>query len=141
MIAPRPLLSIVLASCNQLNSLKMTLGTLESNPPGVPFEVLVGDCSVDEATGQFLAAQAEKGTIRTLSSIKGEGRTEARNRAAGAAWGRYLMFLDPGMIVGQNWWRSLVRTLEMDPVVGAVSGKILVTDGRIHFSEAASGPA
>ena len=134
MIAPRPIISIVLTSCNQLNSLKLTLDSLETNPAGVPFEILVRDCWAEEATGQFLAAQAEKGAIRLLSSGRGEGRTAARNRAAGAAAGRFLMFLDPGMIVGPEWWRPLVRTLEMDPAVGAVSGKILLSDGRIDHA-------
>ena len=134
MIAPRPILSIALTTCNQLNSLKLTLGSLESNSAGVSCEILVRDCGTDEATGQFLTAQAEKGAIRLLSPGRGEGRTEARNRAAGAAAGRFLMFLDPGVIVGLNWWDSLVSTLEMDPEVGAVSGKILVTDGRIDHA-------
>ena len=134
MNAPRPILSIVLTTCNQLNSLKLTIGSLESYPPDVPFEILVQDCGGDDGTGQFLTAQTEKGAIRALSSAKGQGRTAARNRTVENAEGRFLMFLDPGMIVGPNWWVSLVRTMEMDQAVGAVSGKILVTDGRIDHA-------
>ena len=134
MIAPRPIFSIILTTCNQLNSLKLTLDSLDSHPADVPFEILIRNCGSDEATDQFLAAQAEKGAIRVLSTTKGVGRTEARNRAAEAAVGNFLMFLDPGMIVGPGWWRALVRTLEMDPAVGAVSGKIIVTDGRIDHA-------
>lgn len=134
MIAPRPVLSIVVTTCNQLNSLKLTLGSLDLNPPELPFEVLALDCGSDEATGQFLAAQARKGTIHGLVTAEGIGRTAARNRAASTAEGQFLMFLDPGMIVGALWWSALVRTLEMDPEVGAVAGKILVTDGRIDHA-------
>jgi GT2 family glycosyltransferase len=134
MIAPRPILSIVLTTCNQVNSLKLTLGSLELNPPDIPFEVLVLDCGSDVATAQFLAVQAQKGTVQRLFTAEGVGRTAARNRVAGSASGRFLMFLDPGMIVGPHWWSALVQTLDMDPEVGAVAGKIIVTDGRIDHA-------
>ena len=44
------------------------------------------------------------------------------------------MFLDPGIIVGPRWWESLVRTLDKDPRVAAVAGKIILPDGRIDHA-------
>lgn len=134
MIAPRPLVSVVLAVCNQLNSLKLTLGSLASNPLPCRHEILALATDDDLLTDQFLAAQDEKGAIRRLEPVPGLTRTEARNRAAIAAGGEYLLFLDPGMIAGPGWADALIETLEQDVAVGAVAGRTILTDGRIDHA-------
>ncbi len=134
MIATRPHVSVIIAACNQLNSLKLTLGSLALNPLAVGSEILVISTTDDPLTDQFLAAQDEKGTIRWLSRASGASRTEARNRAAGAAMGKYLLFLDPGMVAGPGWADALVRTLDNDPFVGATAGKVILVDGRIDHA-------
>lgn len=134
MIAPRPTISVVVTVYNQLNSLKLTLNSLLAERPPVPIEVLVLDCGSTDGTDQFLAAQEENGRLRVLPPEPGAGRTRARNRAAGEAAGPILLFLDPGMIAGRDWWRAPLRTLERDPRVGIVGGTILIADGRIDHA-------
>lgn len=134
MIVPAPMLSVIVTSCNQLNHLKFTLLALKDQSPDVLTETIVVDCGSTDGTDQFLANQAEKGALRAILETGNEGRTAARNRGAWAANGRYLVFLDPGMIVAPRWWQSIVETLDMDPDIGAVGGKILLTDGRIDHA-------
>ena len=38
------------------------------------------------------------------------------------------------MIVGPRWWEAPLRTLDKDPQVGAVAGKIILPDGRIDHA-------
>ena len=134
MTAPAPTLSIVLASRNQLNSLKFTLLTLRDQPPAVPFEVIVVDCGSQDESAQFLATQAAKGQLRLVSGQARGGRTAARNLGAREAHGKFLMFLDPGVVVGPHWSESLLQTLEQDPLTGAVAGKIILPDGLIDHA-------
>jgi GT2 family glycosyltransferase len=134
MISPGTTLSIVIATQNQLNALKFTLLTLRDQQPDVPFEVIVVEQGCDAETEKFLAGVAEMGQIRTIVDDSEAGRTAARNRGARASRGRYLAFLDPGMVLGPHWWEAPVRTMDNDPLVGAVGGKVLVQDGRIDHA-------
>lgn len=134
MSVPGPLLSVVIVCRNQLNALKFTLSTLRAQAPAAPFEVIVVDQGSGDGSAQFLSGLAERAEVRLVSDATREGRAAARNRAARAARGRYLMFLDPGLVLGPQWSESLVETLERDPLVGAVAGKVILQDGRIDHA-------
>ena len=134
MQSPGPVVSVVLSSCNQLKQIKFTLLALMDQKPDIPHEIIVVDCGSTDGSDQFLADMAGGGKIRAIFEQAGKGRTPARNRGAHAAAGQYLMFLDPGMIVGPGWWESLVRTLDQDPRVGAVAGKVILADGSIDHA-------
>ena len=134
MNTPGPILSVVLGSCNQLNLLKFTLLALRDQKPDVPHEIIVVDCGSDDGTDQFLVGQASSGAIRAILDPEIKSRTSARNQGAHAAAGQFLMFLDPGMIVGPRWWEALLRTMDKDPRVGAAAGKIILPDGRIDHA-------
>ena len=134
MCAPETILSIILTSRNQLNALKFSLLALLDQQPDVPFEIIVVDCGSTDGTDQFLAGQAENGAIRAIFAADNKGRTAARNQGAHAAFGRYLMFLDPGVLVGPNWFDSLIRTLEKDPSLAATAGRLLLPDGTLDHA-------
>jgi len=134
MTTPAPILSIVVASSNQLNSLKFTLLTLRDQPPQVPYEIIVVDCDSQDDSAQFLANQAENNHLRVIFEPGHGGRTAARNRGAREATGKYLMFLDPGVVMGPHWSVALLETLDRDPMVGAVAGKVILPDGLIDHA-------
>ena len=134
MIAPGPLLSVVIVCRNQLNALKFTLITLRDQPPAATHEVIVVDQGSSDGTAQFLSGLADSPHLRLVNDETGEGRTAARNRGARASRGRYLMFLDPGVVVGPHWADPLLETMERDPLVGAAAGKVILQDGRIDHA-------
>ncbi len=134
MSVPDTVLSIIITSNNQLGSLKFTLLAILDQAPVVPFEIIVVDCGSTDGSDEFLTGQAEKGTLRVILSDKEKSRTAARNHGAHEAFGRYLMFLDPGMLVAPLWSESLIRSLEKDPRLAAVAGRILLPDGNIDHA-------
>ncbi len=134
MIAPGPLLSVVIVCRNQMNALKFTMITLRDQPPAQAHEVIVVDQGSTDGTAQFLSGLADNPHVRLVSDDSDEGRTAARNRGARAARGRYLMFMDPGVVVGPHWSIPLTETMERDPLVGAVAGKVILQDGRIDHA-------
>ncbi len=134
MCVPDTILSIILTSRNQLGSLKFSLLSLLDQQPDVPFEIIVVDCGSTDGTDQFLTGQAEKGTIRAIFTSDSKGRTAARNQGAHAAFGRHLMFLDPGVLVAPHWCDSLIRSLEKDPSLAAVAGRIMLPDGTLDHA-------
>jgi GT2 family glycosyltransferase len=134
MTAPGPLLSVVIACRNQLNSLKFTLLTLRDQAPAAALEIIVVDQGSTDGSAQFLSGLADNPRVRLINDDTVEGRTAARNRGARASRGRYVMFLDPGVVLGPHWADALLDTLEKDPLVGAAAGKIILQDGRIDHA-------
>ncbi len=134
MNGPGIILSIIISSRNQLNSLRFTLLALRDQMPNVPTEIIVVDNASHDGTAQFLIGEGENGALRVHINTENLGRTRARNAGAKVSKGRFLMFLDPGMIPGPGWWLKLISTLQMDPQVGAVAGKIIIQDGRIDHA-------
>lgn len=134
MSVPGPLLSVVIVCRNQLNALKFTLATLRDQAPAAAYEVIVVDQGSSDGSAQFLSGLAERAELRLVTDETREGRAAARNRGARASRGRCIMFLDPGLVVGPLWAQSLVDTLERDPLVGAVAGKVILQDGRIDHA-------
>lgn len=134
MCSPDTILSIILTSRNQLGALKFSLLSLLDQQPEVPHEIIVVDCGSTDGTDQFLTGQAEKGTIRAIFAAENKGRTAARNQGAHVAFGRHLMFLDPGVLVAPNWSSSLLRSLEKDPRLAAVGGRVLLPDGNLDHA-------
>jgi GT2 family glycosyltransferase len=134
MSVPDTMLSIIMTSCNQLGPLKFSLLALLDQQPEVPFEIIVVDCGSTDGSDQFLTMQAEKGSIRAIFAGEGKGRTAARNQGAHVAFGRHLMFLDPGILVAPGWSESLVRALEKDLRLAAVAGRILLPDGKLDHA-------
>jgi len=128
------ILSIIITSRNQLGELKFSLLSILDQQPEVPFEIIVIDCGSTDGTDQFLTGQAEKGAIRAIFAAEDRGRTAARNQAAHAAFGRHLMFLDPGVLVAPNWCDPLIRSLEKDPGLAAVAGRVLLPDGTLDHA-------
>ena len=134
MTAPGPLLSVVIVCRNQLNSLKFTLLTLRDQAPAAVHEIIVVDQGSTDGSAQFLSGLVDNPRVRLVRDDASEGRTAARNRGARASRGRYVMFLDPGVVLGPHWSDTLVETLEKDPLVGAVAGKVILQDGRIDHA-------
>ncbi len=134
MCSPDTILSIILTSRNQLGALKFSILSLLDQQPEVPFEIIVVDCGSTDGTDQFLTGQAEKGTIRAIFAADNKCRTAARNQGGHAAFGRHLMFLDPGVLVAPHWSESLLRSLEKDPSLAAVAGRVLLPDGNLDHA-------
>jgi GT2 family glycosyltransferase len=134
MTAPGPLLSVVIVCRNQLNSLKFTMATLRDQAPAAAHEIIVVDQGSTDGSAQFLSKLADNPRLRLVNDDTDEGRSAARNRGARASRGRFIVFLDPGMVLGPHWAEALVDTLEKDPLVGATAGKVILQDGRIDHA-------
>ncbi len=107
MVAPVPALSIIITSRNQLNPLRFSLLSLQDQQPDIPYEIIVIDCGSTDGTDKFLVDQADSGVFQTIFDTQDCGRTEARNRAAKISNGKYIMFMEPGVLVAPLWWKAV----------------------------------
>ncbi|HEV7208584.1 MAG TPA: glycosyltransferase, partial [Mycobacteriales bacterium] len=96
---------------------------------GVAFETVI---LLNGATPQVIAAVRDHVQgARVLESSVNLGFGGGCNRAARAARGRYLVFLNDDTEVPSDWLRHLVAAAEQDGVA-AVSSRLVFPDGRLQ---------
>ena len=91
--------------------------------------IIVDNASTDE-TAQMLARIGNR--VRVIRNAENKGFVEACNLGAGAAKGKYLVFLNNDTIVQKNWLSSLVETIKADESIGAVGSMLIFPDGKLQ---------
>ncbi len=124
-----PLVSVVIPIFGKLDYTLRCLRSIEQNPPGVSFEVIVvDDCSPDNSA-QVLA---EVSGIRLLRNAENLGFIRSCNRGAASARGEYICLLNNDTEVAPRWLDELVATFEGFPGTGYVGSKLLFPDGKLQ---------
>lgn len=119
------------------NNWPMTRGCLQAVwstvPPECDLEVVViDDASTDETAVGLATLAAAEPRLRVLRNESNLGFVEGCNRAAAAATGDILVFLNNDTVPLPGWIEPLLRTFDLFPRAGAVGGKLLFPDGRLQ---------
>jgi len=129
-----PSVSIIVPVFNQWS---ITRGCLEAIWATVSrerdIEVIVSDDASTDDTALALASMAmTEARLKVLRNEKNCGFVESCNRAAAAATGDILLFLNNDTVPLPGWLEPLIRTFALFPNVGAVGGKLLSPDGSLQ---------
>lgn len=124
---PSPDLSIVIVSYNTRQLLLNCLTSIYATP-ALPVEVIVvdnnsGDGSVD-------AMRAAFPQVIVIANAHNAYFSAANNQGFAAASGRYLLAMNPDMVVRGDALRQLVRQMDADPRIGAATTAQFLPDGR-----------
>ena len=96
-------------------------------------EVIVSDDASTDDTALGLASMSmTEPRLTVLRNEKNCGFVESCNRAAAAATGDILLFLNNDTVPLPGWLEPLIRTFELFSGVGAVGGKLLSPDGSLQ---------
>jgi len=129
-----PSVSIIVPVFNQW---PMTRGCLRAIWATVPreydIEVIVSDdASTDDTALALVSMAMTEPRLKVLRNEKNCGFVESCTRAAAAATGDILVFLNNDTVPLAGWLEPLIRTFSLFPQVGAVGGKLLFPDGRLQ---------
>ena len=115
------------------NHLKYTLECLLSvgahTGEGIRYEVIVADDASIDDTRRVLSDVPNVRVIRNDSNM---GFLTNCNGAAGAARGRYILFLNNDVQVTEGWLEAMIRVFREERDVGAVGPMIVFPDGRLQ---------
>jgi GT2 family glycosyltransferase len=130
---PVPSISIVIPVHGQIGHTDACLAQLLPNlPPQFRGEVLVVDDASLDATQTVLKQwQQRDKRVKVLTNEQNVGFLESCNRAAHAASGDVLVFLNNDTLPQPDWLSPLVGTLATSGV-GAVGAKLLYPDGTLQ---------
>jgi len=96
---------------------------------------------VDDASDPPLAPALAGLPVRLMRQDVNIGQSAARNRAAAAARGELLAFIDNDCVAAPGWLRTLVAALD-DPAVAVAGGRVIAPPGagRVAAFEAVRSP-
>jgi len=121
------LFTVAICTRNRANSLKRTLGSLESAlKPDCEWELLVIDNGSTDETHAVVTEFAGRLPVRYEMEPRG-GLSNARNRAVACARGDYIVWTDDDVMVDQAWLTAYVDAFKRWPDVCIFGGKIVPT--------------
>ena len=134
--AARPRASIVIPAYNNLKFTLECLASLQAAGDLDRTEVIVIDDASADATSATLAKVPG---LKLLTNPENLGFIRTCNRAAKAAKGEFVIFLNNDVQVRPGWLPALLAPFDEEPNVGATAPKMLFPDGRLQDAGARIG--
>lgn len=131
--AAEPTVSLVVLNLDGREHLETGLASLEAlDYPSSSLQLIVFDNGSRDGSAEYVRQRHPRVTL--LEAPRNLGFAEGNNRAAEAATGEWLGFLNNDMRVDPGWLRTLLGGLQACPGAGALASRILSWDGlRIDF--------
>ncbi len=130
--------SVCIVNWNTRALLERCLQSIREYTHGVRIEVIVVDNASADGSAAMVAAQFPE--VRLIASPDNLGFARGSNRAAQAARGECVLYLNPDTELASNALRGMWRALASNPQCGAIGCRLLNTDGSIQLTCASSFP-
>jgi GT2 family glycosyltransferase len=130
--AAAPEVSVCIANWNCAAMLRGCLESLFDRPQGTSFEVVVADNGSADGAPEMVAAEFPQ--VVLIRNAENRGFAAASNQAAGAARGRFLLFLNNDTVVPPNTLRQLLDAAAANPQAGMLGPRLRGADGLFQIS-------
>jgi len=125
-------LSIIILNYKARGLLKECLKGIKMVQPKLDYEIIVVDNASGDGTPAMMAENFPE--IKFIASDKNLGYAKGNNLGAREAKGRYVMIMNPDIIVFSGVLEKLVEFLDSQQDVGIVGPKLLNPDKSLQYS-------
>ena len=128
-------LSIIILNYNHKNLLKNCLKSLQEADIKSFYELIITDNDSDDGSREFLfQLKEEYPEIKIIFNTRNLGYSRANNQAINLTRGKYILILNPDIIILPESINKLVDFLEKNPEVGVVGPQLLNPDKSVQYS-------
>jgi GT2 family glycosyltransferase len=125
-------LSIIILNYKTCGLLKECLKGIKLVKPKLDFEIIVVDNGSKDGTPEMIAECFPE--VRFIETGQNLGYAKGNNVGIRAAKGRYIMIINPDIILFEGVVEKLVEFMDSHPDVGIVGPKLLNPDKTLQFS-------
>jgi O-antigen biosynthesis protein len=124
-----PRISIIILNWNKLEFTRKCIDSIERNTSYQNYEIILFDNgSTEPGTKEYLSSLKH----RTVMSPVNLGFARGNNRAAAAADGDLLVFLNNDIEAHGGWLEEMLRTYQENPSSGIIGSKLVYPDGTLQ---------
>jgi GT2 family glycosyltransferase len=127
------MLSIIIINYNQKNFLKLCLKNIKEVNPSLDYEILIVDNNSKDDSLKFLSEIKDE-RVKIILNKKNLGYAKAINQALKISKGKYVLILNPDVIVLKGSIEKLYQFMEEHPECGIAGPKLLNPDKTIQYS-------
>lgn len=127
-------LSIIIVSFNTKEIIKECLLSLKKNLSKYPLEheiIVVDNNSVDGSVKLLQDFKKQSNNLQLILSKKNLGFGKANNLGLQKSNGKYILYLNSDVIVSDTDFRDLIKVMEMQINVGALTVKVVLSNDEI----------
>ncbi len=125
-------LSIVIVTHNSSSPVEKCLRSLEEHPPSYEHEVVIVDNASSDGTPGLIRESFP--WVRLIANADNRGYSKGVNQAFRESSGRYVLVLNPDIIVREDSIDALVRFMDSNPGAGVAGSKLVFPDGSVQPS-------
>jgi len=125
-------LSIIIVNFNTKVLLKECLSSLFKNTKNLMYEVIVVDNHSSDGSVEMVEKKFPE--VRLIKNKENLGFAKANNQGLALAQGKYISFLNSDTLVLSNAFKSLIKIIEKDPLIGLLGPSIHGKYGHIQIS-------
>lgn len=128
-------LSIIILNYNQKNLLKNCLKNLFESKVKLKYEIIVIDNNSTDGSKKFLSEfKIKELEFKIILNNRNNGYAKANNQGIKLAQGKYILILNPDVIVLPDSIEKLVKFLDQNPKAALVGPQLLNPDKTIQHS-------
>ncbi len=124
-------LSVITVNTNDKDRILKQMASVKSGATSLNYEQIISDNGSND--GSVEKIQTDFPEVKIVLNGKNIGFAAANNAAAGKSAGRYLLFLNPDMLVATGSLKILVDWLDNHPPVGVASCKLVKETGEFNL--------
>jgi GT2 family glycosyltransferase len=123
-------LSIIIVSYNTKEFLKGCIESIYKTTKKIKFEIIVVDNASSDGTIEMLKKLSTE-NFRLIENKENLGFSKANNLGVKKASGRYLLFLNPDIVVHAETLEGMVKFMSQYQDAGAATCKLIMPNGQI----------
>jgi len=126
-----PKVSIIILNYRTADLIKYQLQRLFKSPPTVEFEVIVVDNNSEDKIQTILQAFPQ---VIFVAQAENRGYAAGNNAGIGRAQGKYLLIINPDVIIDGQAIDQLVSFMTVNPTVGIAGPRLEYPNGELQES-------